>query len=87
MNFGPLATFVVYLIVVAFLAWWSGRRRQTEGFVSEYFLGSRSLGVWALALTFAATAASGGTFVGFPALVYSHGWVLALWIDFQGSTH
>ena len=80
MNFGPLATFVVYLIVVAFLAWWSGRRRQTEGFVSEYFLGSRSLGVWALALTFAATAASGGTFVGFPALVYSHGWVLALWI-------
>jgi sodium/pantothenate symporter len=81
MNFGPLATFVVYLVVVAFLAWASGRQRRTEGFVSEYFLGNRSLGVWALALTFAATAASGGTFVGFPALVYSHGWVLALWIS------
>ena len=76
----PLVSFIVYMLGVALLAWWSARGRSDEGFVSEYFLGSRSLGVGALALTFAATAASGGTFVGFPALVYSHGWVLALWI-------
>ena len=68
------------MLGVAFLAWWSARLRSSEGFVSEYFLGGRSLGAWALALTFAATAASGGTFVGFPARIYSHGWVLALWI-------
>ena len=49
-------------------------------FLSEYFLGSRSLGVWAFALTFAATSASGGSFMGFPAVVYGHGWVVALWI-------
>ena len=34
----------------------------------------------ALALTFGATSASAGSFAGFPALIYTHGWVLALWI-------
>ncbi len=36
--------------------------------------------VWAFALTFAATSASGGSFTGFPSLIYTHGWILALWI-------
>ncbi len=76
----PLVSFALYLVGVAVLAWWSARVRRSEEFVSEYFLGGRSLGAWALALTFAATAASGGSFVGFPALIYAHGWVLALWI-------
>ncbi len=53
---------------------------KSKSFLSEYFLGSRSLGVWAFALTFAATSASGGSFTGFPSLIYSHGWSLALWI-------
>jgi Na+/pantothenate symporter len=35
----------------------------------------------ALALTFGATSASAGSFAGFPSLIYSHGWVLALWIS------
>ncbi|MGB1790143.1 MAG: sodium:solute symporter family transporter, partial [Limisphaerales bacterium] len=48
--------------------------------IGEYFLGSRNLGLWAFALTFAATSASGGSFMGFPSLIYTHGWVLALWI-------
>src|SRR5262249_32756807 len=47
-------------------------------FLDAYFLGNRALGAWALALT--ATVQSGGTFMGFPSLVYSHGWVVALWI-------
>ena len=34
----------------------------------------------ALAFTFAATSASGGSFTGYPSLIYSYGWVLALWI-------
>jgi SSS family solute:Na+ symporter/sodium/pantothenate symporter len=33
-----------------------------------------------LALTVAATAISGGTFMGFPSLIYSNGWIMALWI-------
>jgi len=75
-----LITFLVYTLAVFAIAWLSNRLRQSKSFVSEYFLGSRSLGVWAFALTFAATSASGGSFTGFPSKIYSHGWVLAVWI-------
>ncbi len=75
-----LVTFALYLFGVFFLAWLSSRVRRKKEFVGEYFLGSRSLGLWAFALTFAATSASGGSFMGFPSLIYTHGWVLALWI-------
>jgi sodium/pantothenate symporter len=75
-----LTTFGLYIFVVLALAWFANRLLRGRSFLSEYFLGSRSLGVWAFALTFAATSASGGSFTGFPSKVYSHGWVLALWI-------
>jgi len=52
---------------------------QRKGsFLEKYFLGGRSLGAFAVALT--AAVMSGGTFVGFPSLVYSFGWVVGLWI-------
>src|SRR3954452_22314031 len=52
---------------------------QKKGsFLEKYFLGNRSLGAFAVALT--AAVMSGGTFVGFPSLVYSFGWVVGLWI-------
>ena len=75
-----LTTFSIYLVAVMFLAWLSSRGTKSDSFVDEYFLGGKRLGVWAFALTFAATSASGGSFVGFPALIYTHGWILALWI-------
>jgi sodium/pantothenate symporter len=76
-----LISFAIYMLMVFALAWLAGRvRRGKKEFVSEYFLGSRGLGMWAFALTFAATNASGGSFMGFPALIYTHGWILALWI-------
>ena len=75
-----LISFGFYLLGVFFLAWLSSRVREKKEFVGEYFLGSRNLGLWAFALTFAATSASGGSFMGFPSLIYTHGWVLALWI-------
>ena len=75
-----LVTFAIYLLGVFFLAWLSSRVRRRREFMGEYFLGSRNLGLWAFALTFAATSASGGSFMGFPSLIYTHGWVLALWI-------
>ena len=76
-----LITFLVYTLAVFGLAALSSRLLKKRSFLSEYFLGSRSLGVWALALTFAATMASGGSFTGFPSLIYTHGWVLALWVS------
>jgi sodium/pantothenate symporter len=48
------------------------------GFLRKYFLGNRTLGAFSVALT--AAVMSGGTFIGFPSLIYSFGWVLALWI-------
>ena len=75
-----LITFLLYLGVIFGLAIISHRMMAGKSFMSEYFLGSRSLGVVAFAMTFAATSASGGTFTGFPSKIYTHGWVLALWI-------
>lgn len=75
-----LVTFLIYMVAVFGLAALSNRLQRSKSFLSEYFLGSRGLGVWAFALTFAATAASGGSFTGFPSKIYTHGWVLALWI-------
>ncbi len=75
-----IVTFSIYIVGVMVLAWLSNRLLQSKSFLSEYFLGSRSLGVWAFALTFAATSSSGGSFIGFPSLVYTHGWIVGLWI-------
>jgi SSS family solute:Na+ symporter/sodium/pantothenate symporter len=72
---------IALLLVIAISVWiGTAAQRRIEGgsFLSGYFLGNRGLGVWALALT--ATVQSGGTFMGFPSLVYTHGWIVALWI-------
>lgn len=73
------------LIVLALLmgvSMWIGivanRFSEKGGFLKGYFLGNRGLGSWSMALT--ATVMSGGTFMGFPSLVYQYGWVVALWI-------
>ncbi len=75
-----LWTFLIYMLAVFSLAVFSNKLLKGKNFLSEYFLGSRGLGVWAFALTFAATSASGGSFTGFPSKIYTHGWVLGLWI-------
>jgi Na+/pantothenate symporter len=79
-SYVTMATFVVYIAGVFVLAALSHRLLSKKSFLGEYFLGSRGLGSWALAFTFAATSASGGSFTGYPSLIYSHGWVLAFWI-------
>ena len=73
-------TFVGYIAVVMLIAVASNRVAQSGSFLKDYFLGGRNLGMWAFALTFAATSASGGSFIGFPSLVYQHGWSVGLWI-------
>ncbi len=75
-----LLTFLIYMVAVFALAAVSNHLLKSKSFLSEYFLGSRSLGVWAFALTFAATSSSGGSFTGFPSKIYTYGWVLAVWI-------
>ena len=75
-----LISFALYMVVVFVLAGLANREQSGKSFLNEYFLGSRNLGMWAFAFTYAATSASGGSFMGFPSLIYTHGWVMALWI-------
>jgi len=75
-----MVVFLLYIVGVFVLAGLSHQLLSKKSFLSEYFLGSRGLGTWTLAFTFAATSASGGSFGGYPSLIYSHGWILALWI-------
>lgn len=72
--------FAVYILGTMVVGILSHRYLSKGTFLKEYYLGNRGLGSWLLALTVAATAASGGSFMGFPALIYSKGWVMALWI-------
>ena len=49
-----LVAFTLYTLAVFALAAASSRLLRRKRFLSEYFLGSRGLGMWAFALTFAA---------------------------------
>jgi len=77
-GYWTMGALVVFLIVSVWLATLAQRAMRSGSFLQGYFLGNRGLGAWALALT--ATVQSGGTFMGYPSLVYSHGWIVALWI-------
>ncbi len=74
----PVFALVVFTLVSLGLGVVANLVQKKGNFLEKYFLGNRSLGAFAVALT--AAVMSGGTFVGFPSLVYSFGWVVALWI-------
>src|SRR5439155_9130897 len=75
---GTLVALIIFMAASVWLGTLAQRVVERSSFVKGYFLGNRGLGAWAVALT--ATVQSGGTFMGFPSLVYSHGWIVALWI-------
>jgi SSS family solute:Na+ symporter/sodium/pantothenate symporter len=77
-GFGALLALLMVIAVSVWIGTSAQRVVERGSFLKGYFLGNRGLGVWALALT--ATVQSGGSFMGFPSLVYSHGWIVALWI-------
>ena len=56
-----LISFALYMVVVFMLAGLANREQSGKSFLNEYFLGSRNLGMWAFAFTYAATSASGGS--------------------------
>ena len=73
----PVALFLVVALVIAVIA----RRQATaaegggsSGFISEYFLGNRTLGPFVLAMTTIATYGSVSSFVGGPGQAWSIGW-------------
>ena len=77
-GYGAIFALLVFIVASVWLGFVAQRIVRKGDFLKSYFLGNRSLGSWTLALT--ATVQSGGTFMGFPSLVYSFGWIVALWI-------
>ena len=77
-GIGTLAALVLFILASIWIGILANRATRDTSFLKGFFLGNRGLGSWALALT--ATVQSGGTFMGFPSLVYTHGWIVALWI-------
>jgi SSS family solute:Na+ symporter/sodium/pantothenate symporter len=75
-----LVAFAAYMAGVFLLGALAHHLLERGSFLKEYFLGDRKLNAWVLALTYVATSVSAGSLVGFPALIYVHGWVMAFWI-------
>ena len=65
-----IAVLIIYLFVVFGLLAYAMRKRSTGSFLSEYFLGSRSMGGFVLAMTLTATYVSASSFIGGPGAAY-----------------
>lgn len=77
-GYSVLFALLLFIGASVWLGTLAQKAMESKEFLKGFFLGNRGLGAWTLALT--ATVQSGGTFMGFPALVYSHGWIVLLWI-------
>ena len=77
-NLLALVPVIVFLVFSLGVAVWvrakAARSSTTGGFVSEYFIGSRSLGGFVLAMTTIATYGSVSSFVGGPGQAWLVGW-------------
>eukprot|EP00913_Durusdinium_trenchii_P008834 g8300.t1 len=77
-----LVPFFGYMVGVFLIAVIAHRyQNKKETFEAEYYVGSRSFGTWVLALSWVATMASGGSFLGYPSRIYSYGWSMAFWVS------
>lgn len=77
-SYGIMFALAVIIAVSGWIGVVAQRAVSRGSFLKGFFLGNRGLGVWAMALT--ATVQSGGTFMGVPSLIYSYGYIVALWI-------
>lgn len=76
---------IVYLGIIYWLAVYTSKliAKSGGGFVQEYFLGSRGMGGFVLAMTLVATYTSASSFIGGPGVAYNMGlgWVLLAMIQ------
>ncbi len=72
-----------YLVLIAALSVFAMRKQRQGSFLSEYFLGSRSMGGFVLAMTLTTTYISASSFIGGPGAAYKYGlgWVLLAMIQ------
>ncbi len=87
MQLEIIVVLIAYLFVVFGLSLYAMRKRSTGNFLSEYFLGSRSMGGFVLAMTLTATYISASSFIGGPGAAYKYGlgWVLLAMIRYRRS--
>ncbi|MDO4988736.1 MAG: sodium/pantothenate symporter [Synergistes sp.] len=80
--FEMILPLIFYFVLIFGIALWgsklSNSRRDTKGFMEEYFLGSRSMGGFVLAMAIITTYTSASSFVGGPGVAYKVGlgWIL-----------
>ena len=76
----PLITYLLFVFGVAYYAY---RQRAGSSFLSEYYVGSRSMSGFVLAMTTAATYLGASSFIGGPGAAYKYGlgWVLLAMIQ------
>ncbi|MCP3738949.1 sodium/pantothenate symporter [Rossellomorea sp. BNER] len=79
MNWEVILPLLLFLIIIFIVGIYSSRYiSSSTSFVQEYFLGSRQLGGFILAMTMIATYGSASSFIGGPGAAYKYGlaWVL-----------
>lgn len=83
MNIEILLPLIAYLIFVFAVAFYAYRKRQSGSFLSEYYVGGRSMSGFVLAMTMAATYVGASSFIGGPGAAYKYGlgWVLLAMIQ------
>ncbi|AWX14905.1 sodium/panthothenate symporter [Mergibacter septicus] len=83
LNYAIIFPLVIYLTCVFAAAFYAYYKRKTGDFLTEYYLGNRSMTGIVLAMTTAATYASASSFVGGPGAAYKFGlgWVLLAMIQ------
>ena len=80
-NTSVWIAFGLYLAATFYFAYLAHRKTARANFLEDFFVAGRDIGPWVLALTWLATMASGGTFVGAPSLAHHYGWPVMLWIS------
>ncbi len=81
-HMGMIVPLILYFILIMGIAIWgsraAGKRSDTKGFMEEYFIGSRSMGGFVLAMAIITTYTSASSFVGGPGVAYNVGlgWIL-----------
>ncbi|OLS37006.1 sodium/panthothenate symporter [Alkalihalophilus pseudofirmus] len=79
MNWAVMIPLIIFLLSIFVVGFWSSRYiKSSNNFLQEYFLGSRELGGFILAMTMIATYGSASSFIGGPGVAYTQGlaWVL-----------
>jgi sodium/pantothenate symporter len=79
----PMAVYLAASIGIALWARSRASQSSSQGFIEEYFIGSRSMGGFVLAMTVIASYTSASSFVGGPGVAYRFGlsWVMLAMIQ------